>query len=97
MDHIDVFSIVQAKSGKSGVPGWRGGRGSAVRLTRPSAKELVVKGRSLIYFAGAHMVNGLVLLCLANSGVIDRAIYECAGYLHYSFLKYPVCGGTSPT
>ena len=67
-----------------------------MRLTRPSVKELVVKGRSLIYIAGAYIVNGLVLLCLDNSGVIDRAIYECAGNLHYSFLKYPVWGGTSP-
>ena len=48
MDQIDGFSIVQAKSGKSGVPGWRGGRGSAVRLTRASTKELVIKRRSLI-------------------------------------------------
>ena len=43
MDHIDGFSIVQAKSGKSGVPGWRGGRCSVVRLARAPAKELVVK------------------------------------------------------
>ena len=60
MDHVDGISIVQAKSGKSGVPGWRGRRNSAVRLTRPSAKQLVVKGGSLIYIAGAHIVNGLV-------------------------------------
>lgn len=98
MDHIDRISLGQAKSDKGVAPGWRGGRGCAVRLTRPSAKELVVQGRSLIYFVDAHYVNGLMLLCLDNNGVIDRAIYQCAVCLHCFDSKYPhIWRGTSPT
>lgn len=37
-----------------------------------------------LFYTGAHIVNGLVLLCVNNSGVIDGAIHECTGYLHYS-------------
>ena len=45
-----------------------------MRLTRSSAKELVVKGRPLIYFAGCIFCERSGASVLNKSGVIDRAI-----------------------
>ena len=79
-----------------GIPGRQGGRDCG-------EADAVLCGRigilrtTIHLLTGAHIVNGLVLLCLNNRGVIDRAIHECTGYLHYSFSKEsPIWGGTSP-
>ena len=69
MNHVDGFSIMYMRSGKMVTQSGEGHCGEADAALR---RELVVKRRSLIYFAGGHIVHGLVLFCLDNSGVIDE-------------------------
>ena len=79
-----------------GIPGWQGGRdcGEADAVL---CGVIGILRTTTHLFMGAHIVTGLVLLCLNNTGVIGRVIHECTEYLHYSFSKEsPIWEATSP-